>query len=231
MAFQFSPKIVTDGLVLYLDAGNTKSYPGTGATWSDLSRSGLTASLVGSPTFSSINGGSIVFDGNTNKYAQTNYVFTSSSSYSMGVWVKSSTSGVTNRVLGNADSTNGLTGTDIIWGYPASTQIYIVRRAGSNDGTRDTATSAISNLLTSIHHVFITYDHTGVGTKVFVDGVQVGQNTNLGFSSSLSFRIGKDGNGSDSFNGNVYNAQIYNRALTSSEVLQNYNATKSRFGL
>ena len=63
MSFNYSPKIVTDGLVLYLDAANTRSYPGTGTTWTDLSRSSLPTPLYNGPTFNSTNGGSIIFDG------------------------------------------------------------------------------------------------------------------------------------------------------------------------
>jgi hypothetical protein len=60
-------KVITDGLVLFLDAGNNRSYPGTGTTWTDLSSTAITGSLTNGPTFSSINGGAIVFDG-TNDY-------------------------------------------------------------------------------------------------------------------------------------------------------------------
>jgi hypothetical protein len=231
MSYNFSPKIVTENLVLYLDAANSKSIVSGSTTWTDLSRNNNNGTLVNTVTFNGSNGGNVVFNGVTTNYIQTNYIFAGSSSYSIGVWAKSTSSGVTNRLLGNADSTSGLNGTDIIWGYPSSTQLYIARRAGSNDAIRDTSTSAISNLLTTIHHVFVTYDHTGVGTKIFVDGVQVGQNTTLGFLSTLSLKIGKDAGGSDAFNGSVYSVQIYNRALSPSEALQNYNATKSRFGL
>jgi len=63
MAGNVAPNTVTDGLVLYLDAANTRSYPGTGTTWSDLSRGGNNGSLINGPTFNGGNGGSIVFDG------------------------------------------------------------------------------------------------------------------------------------------------------------------------
>ena len=63
MAFNYSPKIVTDGLVLYLDAANRYSYPGSGTTWSDISRGGNNGTLVNGPTFSTDGGGSIITDG------------------------------------------------------------------------------------------------------------------------------------------------------------------------
>ena len=67
MALAHSPRIVTDGLALCLDAGNTKSYSGSGTTWNDLSGNGNTGTLTNGPTYSSDNGGSIFFDG-TNDY-------------------------------------------------------------------------------------------------------------------------------------------------------------------
>ena len=67
MGFYRGPKIVTDGLVLALDAANKKSYPGTGTTWQDLSGNGNDATLVNSPTFGTTNGGRFEFDG-TNRY-------------------------------------------------------------------------------------------------------------------------------------------------------------------
>jgi hypothetical protein len=63
MGFNYSPKIVTDGLVLYLDAANSKSYPGSGTTWGDLSRSQNNGALVNGPTFSSANNGILTFNG------------------------------------------------------------------------------------------------------------------------------------------------------------------------
>jgi hypothetical protein len=71
MAFRYSPKIVTDGLVLYLDAANTKSYVSGSTTWNDISRGGNNGTLVNGPTFNRGNGGSIEFDG-VDDYVTTN---------------------------------------------------------------------------------------------------------------------------------------------------------------
>jgi hypothetical protein len=85
--FHYSPKIVTDGLVLYLDAANTRSYPGTGTTWSDLSRGGNNGSLINGPTFNSANGGSIVFDG-SNDYVDCGNIddIKNASQVSISIW-------------------------------------------------------------------------------------------------------------------------------------------------
>lgn len=84
-----------NGLVLCLDAGNTKSYPGSGTTWTDLSGRGNTGTLTNGPTYSSANGGSIVFDG-TNDYVSTNYTQTSVTGYTIDVWFKSTDTGTQN---------------------------------------------------------------------------------------------------------------------------------------
>ena len=85
MAFSYSPKIVTDGLVLYLDAENTRSYPGTGTTWSDLSRDGNNGTLTNGPTVDSGNGGSIVFDG-SNDYVDFDDIL-DLSTLSVSMWI------------------------------------------------------------------------------------------------------------------------------------------------
>ena len=89
MPNNYGPRIVTDGLVLCLDAGNSKSYPGSGTAWNDLSRNGNNGTLNG-PTFNSADRGSIVFDG-TNDYVSTNYTqpaYTTASSFTWNTWVK-----------------------------------------------------------------------------------------------------------------------------------------------
>jgi hypothetical protein len=70
MGIAYNPRTITDGLVLCLDAANSKSYPGSGTTWTDLSGLGNTGTLTNGPTYSSANGGSLVFDG-VNDYVQT----------------------------------------------------------------------------------------------------------------------------------------------------------------
>lgn len=230
MSFKFSPRIVTNGLIFYVDAANTTSYISGSTVWNDLSMNKINGTLTSGPTFNSFGRGNIVFDGVDDYVETNNTITTSNASYSVGVWAKSSVAGVNNRTLGNADAVNGLTGMDIIWGYPASNNVYAVRRAGTNVGTFDTQIT-VNNLLTDWHYIFVTYNHTGVGTIMYADGAQSGTNTNLGFTCTLPFRIGRDGAGVTPFNGQVSMVHIYNRALTPQEVFQNYITTKSRFGL
>ena len=227
MAFNFSPKTVTNGLLFCLDAGNPKSYISGSSTWVDM-RGGFDGTLTNGPIYNSLNGGSIVFDG-TNDYVATNFI-PASSDYTFCVWGKSADQNhSTNRILGNGDSAAGLHGFDIIWAYSTGV-IYTVRRNGANNGTRDIQSSVIDNLATGWHYVVVTYN-SSTGSVLYCDTIQVGSNAVTGFTSTLPLRIGRDGNAADAFNGNVSQVSVYNRALSATEILQNYNATKTRFGL
>ena len=92
MSIFYNPRIVTDGLVLALDAGNTKSYPGSGTTWTDLSGRGNTGTLTNGPTYSSANGGSIVFDGTNDHVTMSGNNISGLSAettdFSICIWVK-----------------------------------------------------------------------------------------------------------------------------------------------
>lgn len=87
MGFYRGPHIVTDGLVLALDAANPTSYPGSGTTWRDLSGNNNSGSLVNGPTFNSVNGGSIVFDG-SNDYVNIPYAGNTSNSFTFTIVMK-----------------------------------------------------------------------------------------------------------------------------------------------
>jgi alpha-tubulin suppressor-like RCC1 family protein len=87
MGVAYNPRLVTDGLVLALDAGNTKSYPGSGTSWTDISGQGGSATLTNGPTFSSSNLGSIVFDG-INDYVASVSNITLANAFSISLWVK-----------------------------------------------------------------------------------------------------------------------------------------------
>ena len=99
MSVEGGPDIVTNGLVLYLDAANNRSIVSGSTTWFDLSRNGNTGSLINGPTYSSANGGSIVFDGANDYVACGN--LTTLNNMSIGMWVK---------VLSNAGSYKAFAG-------------------------------------------------------------------------------------------------------------------------
>jgi hypothetical protein len=235
------PNIVVDGLVLALDAANTKSYISGSTTWNDLSRGGNNSTLINSPTFNTGSGGSIVFDG-VDDYVNSNYapVINLGDSYSQSVWFRTTNAtvgdGGSNRLIEARDNKTGNPLiTSIINLFQANTLVFLTR--GTNGVRRDLEITNI-NVNDGIWRHFHSQILSNGTTQIYLNGFLVGQNT-LGVDTriDLSTRplaIGArnlEGNISGFFNGNISQVQIYNRALSAQEVLQNYNATKTRFGL
>ena len=236
MAFQFSPKIVSDGLVLYLDAANSKSYSGTGLTWSDLSRSRVDGALVNSGsglTFNSSNGGSLTFDGSNDYINMGNTslgITAGSTQITLEAWIYP-TAFISYRGLISRIASSGAFG-----GW----MIYTDGDSGNRLGFAVNV-SGIWSVLPNIgslstnrwYHLTGTYD--GSSMKIYVNGLQsnsVSKPGTIQYASSLNnLVIGWNTSGASYFPGNISITKIYNRALSESEVLQNYNATKSRFGL
>jgi hypothetical protein len=235
------PAIVTNGLVLNLDAGFTPSYPTTGTTWYDLGPGGGSGSLYNGTTFNSSNGGSIAFDG-TNDFGSfpTGNLPSGNSEISFNCWIK--WNGTYSTIYG-----------DFIIGYgndqgPNLVPLIIIRATnkaslefGSGSGVVNSSTSITSG---SWVNISATYDKSF--NKIYINGSLDGTTAYSSASIQLSGSNGTNGGigtifsvyGNLStparygaFNGNVSLVQIYNRALSAAEVLQNYNAQKGRFGL
>ena len=220
----YASQIVTSGLVLNLDAGNSLSYPGTGTTWFDISGNGNNGTLTNGPTFNSSNGGSIVFDG-TNDYVTTPYMFPSGNlAKSFSVWINANLISQPWIVGGGIDNSDGRA-----FGlFLNSTPIF-----HGNGPTYDMPFNGTINASTW-YNVSISYNGSVISgylngqlnnTKAVIldtypsppTGVSLGVN---GIRSSFAY-----------FNGKIAQAMMYNKALSAAEVLQNFNATKSRFGL
>ena len=223
MAFIHSPKIVTSGLVLCLDAANKLSYPSTGTSWYDLSGNANTGTLTNGPTFSNTNSGTIVFPGNVDNRVQTSYgpTFTN---FTISLWFKDNNSVQYGRLLDKSYTggfwigRNGSTANSWGGGILESSPPY---------GIYLTLTDGQWHFLTSIR--------SGTSHILYGDGITNTTN-NVVSSTALdttTLAIGgwSGGLGSQQFTGNISTVMMYNRALSSTEVLQNYNATKTRFGL
>jgi hypothetical protein len=217
--------IVTSGLVLNLDAAQTASYPGSGTTWTDLSGNGNNGTLVNGPTFDSANGGSLVFDG-TNDYVicNTNGLATGANVlHSLEMWVNF-----------NAIQT-GRWWLALIGQFGNGAEHWIGVSATSqqigNWGEGSGQTSV--NLLGNNQWINITSTFDGSTYSVYVNG-------SFGSSSpstpqfnftNTNFTISPLYGGEIPFNGKVASARIYNRALTSTEVTQNFNCLRMRYGI
>ncbi len=216
MAFSRGPSIVTDGLVLALDAANDKSYPGSGTTWNDLSGNGNNGTLTNGPTFNS--GGYLNFDGTNDHVVLDNTVslndFTATAVYTVNSlnngWAMFFGSDDTDNFIGIGDS-----GT-------------ILRVQDVNSANSDLSYSSTLNKLT-----FLQVIQSGNTNTWYIDGQSVGTSTNPSYGGMeiTHMVFYANGNSLGIWAGNYYIASIYNRALSASEVQQNYNAIKSRFGL
>jgi len=220
MSFSNGPTVVTNGLVLALDAGDRNSYVSSSTTWFDLAGTN-NGTLTNGPTFSTGSGGSIVFDGTNdsiNIYTNTNIPI-SSSQYSINVWFSATSFG-----------TGGLVG----WGAYNNNNSVTALRFNSN-GFRhywwgsdlDIALSMSTN---TWYNVVALYN--GTTRQLWLNAQLVAQDTpsthNVPYATNLTVGVT---NSTEYFSGKIATSQIYNRGLSASEVLQNYNATKGRFGL
>ena len=225
MAFIHSPKIVTSGLIYCLDAANKLSYPGSGTTWYDLTNNANNGTLTNGPTFSGANGGCIVFDG-VDDYVNSPYNASTMSfptnNATVCVWYRVSTVGDGYGALVTQRSAAG----PGFQTYMISTRLY-----ADGGGTVGVSSNAVIPNGT-IAFGGIVYDKTNSLLKLYVSGVfdnQVSYTGNI--QDTYPIRLGNSAFGDGPFPGNIYVASVYNRALTATEILQNYNATKTRFGL
>jgi hypothetical protein len=227
------PAIVTSGLTLNLDAGFTPSYSRSGTTWTDLSLSGNNGTLINGPTFNSDNGGSIVFDGVDDYGRVTNCVNALPQDITIEVWLKGTVDAYNNALEiggGGSSIANELVARGsnsalnhlqyVSWYEKTDLTTNNLIALSQNDGM------PISPTQFSQHVVWLKGDGTS-GT--YLNGSLFASNaTPTSFtrwyiaSRDLYFGFGIE---------NIAVIRIYNRALPAQEVLQNYNATKSRFGL
>jgi hypothetical protein len=233
-------KIVTSGLVLALDAADRNSYPGSGTTWNDMSGNGYTGSLVNGPTFNSANGGSIQFDGtNDNVGLPTNIPLNNVSQFTYNSFLTFSSKAS----FGNAFFSYGTTsnfGNDILFFWDTSSNSLGFQINKGADGTATYVFSPPSQFI----NLCVVYDgsQSTNATKmiVYINGVQIILNfntytvpTSTATLSNALCMLGEYACATNAYtlNGKIATTQIYNRTLSASEVLQNYNAQKSRFNL
>ena len=214
MAFNYSPKVITDGLVLYLDAANTRSYPGSGTAWNDLSRSGNNGTLTNGPTFNTNNGGSIVFDG-VDDYA-TGSLNQNPTQFTINVW----TNLITNNTVGaGVVSTNGT-------GQTGNSFIFI-QMGGSKQFQFNNAVSSTIPTLNTWY--MVTGVQTATQQSIYVNNTLANTATASG-SLGTNYVVSRRWDGLY-LNSRIGSVQIYNRVLSTTEITQNYNALKGRYGL
>jgi len=220
--------VVTDGLVLALDAGISRSYPGSGTTWTDLSGNGRNATLynMDGANFDSADGGTLTFDG-VNEYSEITGAsdlggFTGD--FSIEFWFKGGNQGGFAVFLEH---------------YGPSTQLWAIQAESNGttnmiwvrNGSILLTTSGIDALDDAWHQHVVS--RVGSTITYYIDTVSRGSETYSGtLSSGTTLGIGKYSPGSYHINGNLSNVRIYSgKGLTADEVSQNFNALRSRFGI
>jgi hypothetical protein len=230
MGFFRGPNIVRDGLVLAIDAGAVRSYPGSGTTVYDLTGSITSGSLINGPTFDQSNGGSILLDG-INDYINYQNSINPTSSFSCEAWINFSSI-----TLGGSDtpilakwSSSTTSARNFIFGYRVSgaskgISFYLYNSLYTQQDNYRTDWDPSPN---TWYHVVGVYSANNF-VKIYINGVEdysrtsgvysslnpdSTQNITSGWASGLSY-----------FPGKIANSRIYNRALTAEEIQQNYNA-------
>jgi hypothetical protein len=215
------PPIVTDGLVVHLDAGNSNSYPGSGTTWYDLSGNGNDGTISGA-TYDSANGGSLSFDG-TNDYVSFSPTSANLNLFPITLSFWATPGGeVINKYIASSFNgyrvsftTNGING------------FYFI---SNSSYTNNYNNSYGSGTVGTFSNGVMIVDDSGV--KFYLNDLLVGSNTWNGSSgattTSTNLRLALY---TSYMNGNIAQVSIYNKALTPSEVTQNFDALKGRYGL
>ena len=220
--------IVQSGLVLNLDAGVSSSYPGSGTTWTDLSGNGNTGTLTNGPTYSSANGGSLVFDGvddygNFSSRILTNVV----TEISCFMWIYPKSDGVVLAILGQSEINSSYHHSAIEVGSSGELRMSLWHNSLTNRINSTLSLNTWNNVGFTYAGTTLTgyLNSSNVGTTTFTwskpsdiyFGIMSFDGTNMGTSAYGD--------------GNVSNIQVYNRALTAAEIQQNFNATRSRYSI
>lgn len=219
MGVAYNPSVVTNGLILALDAGNTKSYPGSGTTWSDLSGNGRNATVNGTPTFT---------NGYFDNISDANYFSLSNSGLVPGVndftyscWIYFNSVDGADTIFENGSWTDTL-----LFRYE-STQFTIYAEAALRGTLSWTAvTGSWINLILrregGIVNGFV--NTTSIGTPFTMT-------TDINLANTNLFLMRSQHTTGQFTNGRLANFSIYNRALTTLEIQQNFNALRGRFGI
>ena len=231
MAQEYGPNIVTDGLVLCLDAADKNSYPGSGTTWYDLSGNGNDGTLTNGPTFSSDKGGTIVLDGSDDKIVVANAPNISPTPHmSEFVWVRfddaSQLSGIASKWQGGSNASW------FTYRHTDRTVRVGVSSDGADGGGTRTDLSTTDTVADAVWaYVGITVDSANL--KIYINGAESisTSHSNGIFDGTDDLDIGRAGNDSYACKGQISGVKIYNRALSAKEVSQNFNAQRSRFGI
>ena len=226
--------IVTDGLQLYFDAGLTSSYPKGNTKWYDLSGNNYDGILTNGPEFDNNNQGNIVFDGSNDFIdigSKPNLrLHTGGTICIFFKWNSYNGTSYSNTLIGRGGS-SWVNHHYILFKHSQTNRLHLSISNGVTAMASGGVRSTFDIELDRIYYVVVTIDSTV--KKMYIDG-QFNKQVNstiMPISTSSTVSLGRTGSSVYYLDGNIYNVKIYDRVLSSEEILQNYNAQKSRFGL
>ena len=227
MSNNYGPKIVTDGLVLCLDAADRNSHSGENlsSTWTNLvTRDNYT--ITGSKSFLNQNGGILDFDG-TDDYVTTNFNITGSINFTFSCWVKLDRVNLSTQVV--ADNSSGATG----FGIRIAGIYYSPFGYGVEGATALVLTSSLPLNTSDWYNIVTVYTPNRIDSYINLYHEYVtGTMSSVKEDISNDMKIGTRTDAFDNdFDGKISMISVYSKALSANEVQQNYNATKGRFGL
>ena len=227
MGINYSPTLVTDGLILCLDGSNRRSYPGTGVTWTDLSSSGKSGTGQTGVTYSSLNSGKFILNGAESGYFSLPLVTTTITNVTMCCWVNITTTSLRGPFIVNGSFT----------GYAIGVGSDSYDTFGNNlialfPGNRWIGAGVSLGL--GWKHVAITLDGSSL-PRIYLNGQLI--NSYAGVNPRVpttATYIGREVGGESvgitrAFGGEVGMVQMYSRQLSDAEILQNYNAQKKKY--
>jgi hypothetical protein len=236
MAVFAGPKIVDDGLVLYLDAANEKSYTGSGTTWTDLSGFGNNGTLVNGVGYNSDNLGSLVFD-YANDYVAVNHsnAFNFLNQFTVSVFAFPNYQNSSFRTIITKGKRTSFTPSSFLirHGRSVDNNNDIRGQIRTTSGSFTVAYIPPSNFDGHWHNYTLSFDGSNgflYIDSMFVNAVSV-SGTLTNNTNDLTIGRGDVSDIAEYWDGNISNVQIYNRALTAQEIKQNFEALRGRFGI
>ena len=217
-----SAGLVTDGLTLNLDAGDSASYPGSGSTWTDLAGTADNITLVNSPTYTSGTPAYFTFNGSNQYGTGSGANVLPSTAYTKSVWFR------INAYADNNIVSSSTGGHFMFMLNSASNKIYC---GHANWGVYSAYPSTATISLNTWYYAALTFNTTD-GMVLYLNGSQDSTYTanKTAHAGNGSTNIATFGGG-NLLNGRIAQVHCYNRALTAAEVLQNYDTYKARYGL
>ncbi len=232
MGLDHSPNVVTDGLVFYLDAANTRSYSGSGLTVNGLV--GIGGTLVNGVGFTTSNSGSFFFDG-ANDYinvSDTNLLTFGTNPFTIDFWIYTTNGSSIRTILSNYSDYMTDYSTYFYLGIYTYAPLSMVNKVLFLDSSGNYVNNAFGVDINTSEWTNIAFTRDGNSLICYKNGIQVSTASKANNFSGT--RVTKFGGGVANIStaaGNIPFTKIYNRALSASEIVQNYNATKRRYGL